>query len=99
MDLWLKGSDALGVKTRDARKVEKIRVVVRKPYKQKFDETDKKVARMRTKEMIETARQSVGRNRSHDRASARRLRTSMGLFVILSLLSLALNKKINKSRE
>ena len=45
---------------------------------------------MRIKEMIEAARQSVGRNGSHDRASARRFRTSMGLLVILSLLSLAL---------
>ena len=40
--------------------------------------------------MIEAARQSVGRNGSHDRASGRRFRTSMGLLVILSLLSLAL---------
>ena len=45
---------------------------------------------MRIKETIEAARQSVGRYGSHDRASARRFRTSMGLLVILSLLSLAL---------
>ena len=50
----------------------------------------KKVARMRIKEMIEASRQSVGRNGSNDRASAKRFRTSMGLLAILSLLRLAL---------
>jgi hypothetical protein len=53
-----------------------------------FDETDKKLARMKIKEMIETARQSVAQGGSHDRASARRFRTSMRLLAILSLLSL-----------
>ncbi len=72
------------------RKVEKIRDVVRKPYKQKFDEKDKKVARMRFKDMIEDTKQSVERNGSHDRASGRRLRTSMQLHAILSLLFLTL---------
>jgi len=45
---------------------------------------------MRIKEMIETARQSVARGGGHDRASARRFRTSMRLLAILSLLFLAL---------
>jgi len=63
---------------------------MRKPYKQKFDETSKNVAQMRGKEMIEAARQSVEPNASHDRTSARRFSTSMGLLAILSQLSLAL---------
>lgn len=45
---------------------------------------------MRIEETIEADRQSVGRYGSLDQISARRFRTSIGLFVILSLLSLAL---------